>query len=166
MSKESVIVVVRNDEKDAVLLVKRRDIPVWVLPGGAIDPGEESHMSALRELQEETGYEGAIVRKVGTYHPANRLTNTTHLYECCIVSGKATITDETQGVRFFHIKKLPALLAPPHDLWIQDTLLEAKEPLSKRLDCITYRLLFQSALKHPILVLRFLLARLGLPINS
>jgi 8-oxo-dGTP pyrophosphatase MutT (NUDIX family) len=38
---------------------------LWVLPKGAIDPGETGEQAALREIAEETGIRGRLVRKLG-----------------------------------------------------------------------------------------------------
>ena len=38
---------------------------VWALPKGLIDPGEGAQETALREVAEETGLEGAPVAKLG-----------------------------------------------------------------------------------------------------
>jgi 8-oxo-dGTP diphosphatase len=37
---KSVACILFNKNRSEVLLIKRKDIPVWVLPGGGIDPGE------------------------------------------------------------------------------------------------------------------------------
>lgn len=59
------------DEEGRVLLVRRsereRFLPrVWGVPCGKLEPGETARGGALRELKEETGLIGEIVRKVGT----------------------------------------------------------------------------------------------------
>lgn len=33
---------------------------VWGLPGGKIDPGENARVAAVRELEEEAGWDGAV----------------------------------------------------------------------------------------------------------
>jgi 8-oxo-dGTP pyrophosphatase MutT (NUDIX family) len=38
---------------------------VWALPKGLIGPGEEPASTALREVEEETGARGRLVRKLG-----------------------------------------------------------------------------------------------------
>ncbi|MCX3060878.1 NUDIX hydrolase [Streptomyces beihaiensis] len=53
-----------------VLLVRRseteRFLPrVWGVPCGKLEPGERPEDGVLRELKEETGLLGAVVRKVG-----------------------------------------------------------------------------------------------------
>ena len=58
------------DDDGRVLLVRRsateRFLPlVWGVPCGKLEPGERSEDGALRELKEETGLLGEIVRKIG-----------------------------------------------------------------------------------------------------
>ena len=38
---------------------------IWALPKGQIAPGESAEVTALREVAEETGVEGALERKLG-----------------------------------------------------------------------------------------------------
>ncbi|MGW3955692.1 NUDIX hydrolase [Streptomyces sp. NPDC004752] len=58
------------DERERVLLVRRsereRFLPrVWGVPCGKLEPGECPEDGALRELKEETGLLGEVVRRVG-----------------------------------------------------------------------------------------------------
>jgi 8-oxo-dGTP diphosphatase len=58
------------DERGRVLLVRRsereRFLPrVWGVPCGKLEQGESPRDGALRELKEETGLLGEIVRRVG-----------------------------------------------------------------------------------------------------
>jgi len=160
----SVAGIVFSPDRTSVLLIQRRDVPVWVLPGGGIDPDEKPEEAASREILEETGFTVKASRLVGDYLPINRLAKRTHLYECVILSGSPALSAETRGVRFFPLNQLPPL-PPPYLNWIEDALLEAP-PLQKKLTSVTYLVLFKNLLLHPILVLRFLLARIGLSINS
>lgn len=60
---------VRND-KGEVLLVKRGHEPgrgKWALPSGFIEIDETPEKACLRELREETGLKGEIVRLAGVY---------------------------------------------------------------------------------------------------
>ena len=74
--------VIRNEGTE-ILLVKhlwRDGTTSWILPGGALLPDEEPEAAALRELDEETGLTGAIVRFLFTM-PYDLGTSTTFLVE-------------------------------------------------------------------------------------
>ena len=163
--EESVNGIIFSQDRKEVLLVKRRDVPVWVLPGGGIDINETPEKAITREREEETGYKETIVRKIAEYPPLNRLAHFTHLFECTITDGKPILTSETQGVGFFPIHKLPPT-PPPYPDWIADSLEDSLTLLQKPIYSVTYINLFKHLLLHPILVCRFLLARLGLHIND
>lgn len=147
-----------------MLLIKRRDVPVWVLPGGGIDPGESSEEAIVREILEETGFTVKADRLVGDYIPINRLAKRTHLYECSVLKGEAIISPETRGIRFFPINQLPPL-PPPYLDWIRDAELNLP-PIQKKITSVNYFTLMKNFILHPVLVIRFLLARAGLTINS
>ncbi|QVL56697.1 MAG: NUDIX domain-containing protein [Simkaniaceae bacterium] len=163
--EESVNGIIFSSNRKEVLLIKRRDVPVWVLPGGGIDINESPEQAVIREMEEETGYKVTIVRKVAEYTPLNRLARFTHLFECTISDGKPILTSETQGVGFFPIDTLPPT-PPPYPDWIADSSENSPSLFQKPIASVTYINLFKHMLRHPILVCRFLLARLGLHIND
>lgn len=56
------------DEAGRLLLIRRANPPAqgqWSLPGGRVEPGEGWRDAVQRELEEETGLRGEIVRPVG-----------------------------------------------------------------------------------------------------
>ena len=57
------------DDARRILLIKRGQVPalgLWSIPGGRVEPGERHEVAVVRELLEETGLTGAVVREVGT----------------------------------------------------------------------------------------------------
>lgn len=160
---ESVACILFKDSK--ILLIKRRDIPVWVLPGGGIDPGETPEKAACREMEEETGYRVQIVRKIAEYTPTNRLSKLTHFYEVQVLEGAPRIGAETQDIQFFEIDHFP-LLPPPYRHWIADAALRHPFLIKKNVEGVNYRTLLKLLFQHPILVGRFLLTKCGIHINA
>jgi 8-oxo-dGTP diphosphatase len=58
------VAVIRDD---AILMVEQLNeagLVVWTLPGGGVEPGETAALAAVRELAEETGLEGTVVRQL------------------------------------------------------------------------------------------------------
>ncbi len=164
--KECATTAIFSKCREKILLVKRRDVPIWVLPGGGIDNNETPEQAAKREALEETGTKIKIIRKVAEYSPINKLTSETHLYECSIEKGTLSTGDETQDIAFFELDKLPKPFFYVHKTWLQDTLKNEKEIIRKPLADLTYWALLRYFCKHPIHVMRYALSRMGLPINS
>ncbi len=161
---ESVYGILFNAARTEVLMVQRRDIPVWVLPGGGLDKGEAPEEGTLREVLEETGYKTAIVRKVAEYLPVNKMTKFSHLFECRIISGSMQTSAETRDIRFFPLNALPPL-PPPYEGWIRDAAANHPAVLSKEIEGVSYWVLVKLLVQHPILVGRYLLTKLGIHIN-
>ncbi len=163
---QSVISSIFSKDRKKVLLVKRRDVPVWTLPGGGIEDNETFEEAIVREVLEETGYKTKIRKKVGIYFPLNKLCKLTHLFECEIICGKKTLSAETKDIKFFDIHNLPKLLPPPYPEWIQDSYRDEKKMIQRKLKSVNYLTLLKNFALHPILVVRFLLTKIGFRINS
>lgn len=164
--QNATVAVVFDDRKENFLLVKRRDVPVWVLPGGGIDPGESPEQAAIREVKEETGVSARIVRKVAVYTPTGWLSSETHLFECAIVSGEATVGEETRDVRFFPVHSYPAPVFGVHEGWLKDTYQNRPDVIVKPVKGLDWWSLLKIVLCHPILASRYLLTRIGIRWNS
>lgn len=163
--KQAVYGIVFNEGKTEILLVKRRDIPVWVLPGGGLEPGETPEEGTIRELLEETGLTTVVVRKVAEYLPVNRLTQLTHLFECQATAGRIQSSQETLDVRFFPLNALP-LLPPPYENWIADSIANHPYMLRKKIEGVSYLVLLKLFIKYPILVARYLLTLIGIHVHT
>jgi 8-oxo-dGTP diphosphatase len=161
---ESIAGLVFSPDRLSILLILRRDVPVWVLPGGGIDPGEAPEQAVLREILEETGLTVKIDRLVGRYYPINRLAKRTLLYECSILQGQIQATEETRASKFFPLTSLPPQ-PPPYPEWIEEGRV-FNPPVTRDLLSVNYATGLKYALTHPLLLLRFLLARMGWPVNT
>ena len=165
-SKSSVAGVLFNKDRSKVLLIKRRDVPVWVIPGGGIDVGESPESAMRREFLEETGLTVIIKRQVAFYTPINRLSLPLHLFECSLVKGELTTGEETQGINFFSLNDLPKPLFFLHKEWIEEAKKNSSEIVKKKLTQITYFNLVKYFLQHPVQVARLILSRCGIPFNT
>ncbi len=164
MSRQAVCGIIFN-KKNEVLLIKRRDIPVWVLPGGGIEERETPEQAVIRELFEETGYTTQIVRQVAKYFPYNKLTRVTYFFECEILSGKPYRGPETKDVEFFSLNNLPKYLPPPYPGWIADAY-KKEPPVCKMIEGTSYLQLVKFLFQYPLLTLRFLLTKIGIHFNA
>jgi len=151
-----------------ILLVKRRDFPLWVPPGGGIEADETAEEAVRREIGEETQLSVRITRHIGVYLPINRLSSTSHLFECELLGefpARYRETAECRDMRLFPVDQLPELFCL-HQEWIQVALAQLNSPILAKTQCITYATGIGILLKHPILCFRYFCSRFGLPINS
>jgi ADP-ribose pyrophosphatase YjhB (NUDIX family) len=104
---------VTRDKK--ILLVKERMDGKWCMPGGWVDVGESPAESVAREVIEESGFIVKPVKAIAICD-ANRSGRPLSLYhafkaifQCELISGEATSSNETEAVEFFDFDNLPAL---------------------------------------------------------
>lgn len=152
--------IIWNETKDAILLVKRQDLPVWELPGGGIDAGESPEAAVIREALEETGLTVQTLSPIGIYYPLCRLAALSYTFECTSYTGTLTISDESSDIAFFPVDHLPKYLPPPYPDWIKDAREKREELIVKAITSVTYRALIGYLIGYPKLVLTFLKTRM------
>lgn len=75
--RRAACVCVRDAGEQEVLLVSgSRNPGVWIVPGGGIEPTEETSMAAIREVLEEAGVKGKLDRCLGVFDSADGKTRT------------------------------------------------------------------------------------------
>lgn len=153
--KPGALSLIYDPTRTQVLLVQRRDVPVWVLPGGGIDEGETPEHAVSREVLEETGLQVEVVRKIAEYVPVNSLAQGAHFFECRTVGGALLpTTEETRACAFHPLNALPRNLFFIHKGFLEDASSGAP-PLRKPLTQVTYFNLVKYFVIHPWQVLRF-----------
>jgi ADP-ribose pyrophosphatase YjhB (NUDIX family) len=98
------------DDQERILLGHRRDLDLWGLPGGGVESGELPTEGVIRETREETGLEVEIVSLLGIGVDPYSLLG--FVFNCRVVGGKLTPTNETDAVAFFAYSELPAMISP------------------------------------------------------
>jgi 8-oxo-dGTP diphosphatase len=146
--------IVFNADQTQVLLVKRCDVAIWVLPGGGVESQETPEEAVKREIQEETGLIVSIIRQSAEYHPLNSLATLTSVFICHVQAGQLSLSPETQAIAFFPLSQLPANFFHLHAGWLQEALTHdrlIKRPLKE----VSYPALAKYCMRHPWLVLRY-----------
>ena len=114
--KEAVGVVPIGDDGRILLIDHYRfitDSRGWEIPAGAMEEGESTEESVLRELKEETGHVACSLIKLGRYHPSIGSSNQVfHIFVAQGVtpSGAAPCTNEVQRIRWFQPDEVEKLL--------------------------------------------------------
>jgi 8-oxo-dGTP pyrophosphatase MutT (NUDIX family) len=104
-------VLLRQGEKGAEVLLAarrtRRGDVVWGLPKGLVEKGESPEEAAIREVREETGFQGEITGSLGsvTYWfvwEGTRIHKTVHFFLMDLTGGDAAFRDmEMEDVDWF-----------------------------------------------------------------
>lgn len=101
-----------------VLLVKRSDNGEWTPVTGIIDPNEQPHDAAVREVKEETGLDVTVEALIGTgavgpvEYPNGDVTSYVDIAVRCAVSGSdvpRVADDESVAVKWFSISEMPPM---------------------------------------------------------
>ncbi|AYF99659.1 NUDIX hydrolase [Lactococcus allomyrinae] len=120
--------VVRNSDKH-ILLVKRRDFPLWDLPGGRVEKGENTEQAAVRETFEETGFVISLEQLTGIYDNIERA-DRQYIFTGKIISGTAIKSGpETAKLQFFSIHHLPFLMVPHRKMQIKKSCQHTDSPI-------------------------------------
>ena len=114
-----VVAIVARDEKGKILLIKRKIEPGkgrWALPSGFMEIEETPTQAVLRELTEETGLQGKLIKLIGVYPNKSEVHGylVNIIYEAEIVGGYLCAGDDAEEAEFFNAEQLPALAFQSH----------------------------------------------------
>lgn len=115
-----------------VLLVERGIEPYkgrWAFPGGFLNPDERAEEGARRELNEETGLEGAFIEQFHTYTEPNRDPRErviTIAYFALVRIQEVHSGDDAAKAQWFPIEEVPQL-AFDHDRILRDATRKLRE---------------------------------------
>ncbi len=155
-----------SKDKKQILLIKRRDVPVWDLPCGGRNVNESPEDCVIREVFEETGFNVSVIRLVAIYNNTWKRGNCIHSYICEIVGGEKRVSDESKEVEYHDVLNLPHLKTLFVDQFIEDALKEDKAVIKADLKKIPLSFFVTESLKHPIVALRYFLVYNGIHINT
>lgn len=115
ISSGGVVYKISDKNQIEILLLHRKETDSWHLPKGTQKEGEDLAKTALREVQEETGYEVEIEKYLGKLPSLNedKEPKITHYYLMKPVSGKLEIgdhKDKYDKVEWVEISKAKKLL--------------------------------------------------------
>ncbi|MCS5635587.1 MAG: NUDIX domain-containing protein [Myxococcota bacterium] len=120
-----------GEQEGAILLSVRADVRGWELPGGNFNPGEGPEQALVREIEEETGLQAEIVRRVGDYVRTGFRPHVARVFLCRVQGGEPRPSRETPRVAWWPLERLPSTLFPWYQQPIRDALSDGTSPLTR-----------------------------------
>jgi 8-oxo-dGTP pyrophosphatase MutT (NUDIX family) len=134
LSGSTAVVVREAGGRTQVLLVRRADNGEWTPVAGIVDPGEQPHVAAVREVAEEAGVVAEVERlvwlsvtEVITYANGDQTQYIDHVFRCRWLDGHPHPVDgEASEAAFFDADELP-LMSPRHSEQVRVALANRPE---------------------------------------
>lgn len=105
--------IVLNKQREILLVLRDRDpyAGKWCLPSGFVELNESIQKAVVRELKEETGISGKVLRLIDTCSRYNKIYGDLIwvTFEIHKSSGKLKPGDDARDARYFPLDKLPKL---------------------------------------------------------
>jgi len=120
--RRAAAICVRNDLENEILLVTSSRTPEkWIVPGGGLEPNEDSFEAAAREVMEEAGVRGVLTRSLGQFENVERK-HRTSVY-VLIVTEELEEWDDSKSIgrkrKWFNIDEALDLLAVHKPVQVQ-----------------------------------------------
>lgn len=101
-------VLIVDKETGRILLTKVRDSGRWVMPGGHLEIGETFRSAAIREVKEEASIKlKEISERLVLYSKAKNIQKKVYISYVSKDELKLSLSNETTGIRWFEINRLP-----------------------------------------------------------
>lgn len=121
-----------TDDGEEILLSIRSDVRGWELPGGRVEPGEQSPAALVREIREETGLRVKVERHVGDYVRTGFRPHLARVYVCRVSSGEEKTSSETLDIGWFPTGAIPPELLPWYRQPVEDGLARSQHVTQRR----------------------------------
>jgi 8-oxo-dGTP pyrophosphatase MutT (NUDIX family) len=97
----------------------------WELPGGLIEAGEDPMVTAMREVEEETGYRPTCLEHLVSYQPMAGMVDSEHVLfvgRGAERVGKPVGEVEADRLEWVPMSEIPGMIARG-DIWTSGTLI-------------------------------------------
>ncbi|HEX6353210.1 NUDIX hydrolase [Actinophytocola sp.] len=107
------------DDRDRVLVIRRRDNDHWEPPGGVLELDETFEQGVCREIAEETGLAVAVEHLTGVYKNLTRGI-VALVFKCRPNGGQAHPTEEAREVRWMTRDEVRSAMSPAFAIRVLD----------------------------------------------
>ncbi len=99
-----------------IAVIHRSRYDDWSLPKGKVDPGETEPVTAVREIEEETGFRAHLGRRLTTVsYPVEQGVKKVRYWAARCVSGEFSVNDEVDELRWLPADQAMTALTYPND---------------------------------------------------